>query len=65
MARIMAGSEYIEGNGVRITSTTIKDHVNFDGSIFRELIAVQIAEQYPGALQTAKLKYAFEPTKTR
>ena len=61
----MANSLTVEGYGVQLKSITVKEHINFDKSIFRELVAYEIAEQFPGALENAFVQYALEPTKTR
>ena len=62
--RKMADSLEVIGLGVKLKSITVKEYKEFDKTIFRELIAYEIAEEFPGAFKNAIIQYASEPTRS-
>lgn len=60
LGRAIAGTEQVIGRGVTIKDTTIKEHVKWDGTIFRELIGMTLSEQWPEALKNVRIEFQRE-----
>ena len=60
LGRAIAGTEHVIGRGVTIKDITVKEHVKWDQSIFRELIGMTLSEQWPGALSDVRIEFQRE-----
>ena len=62
MSRARAGTLRVSTERVRITSETVKEHKDAFGKvIFRELVAFELEELWPGAFQGESVSYEEEP----
>ena len=60
VGRAIAGTEHVIGRGVTIKDITVKEHVKWDQSIFRELVGMTLSERWPGALNDVRIEFQLE-----